>query len=349
MTAGQDDRPAAERHLPVLLDRCLDLLAPAIDRPGAVLVDATLGMGGHTEGAHARFPGLTVVGIDRDPEALALAGERLARFGDRFVGVHATYDAIDSVAAEHSRDGAGTVEGVLMDLGVSSLQLDEEDRGFSYAKDAPLDMRMDASSGPTAADLLADLDETELRRIISRYGEEKFAGRIAKEIVRRRGQAPLATTADLVSVLDAAIPAAGRRTGGNPAKRTFQALRIAVNGELDILSAALPRAVESLAVGGRIVVESYQSLEDRLVKAELARGATVSAPPDLPVVPETHQPYLSLLTRGAEEADEAELAANPRSKPVRLRAAERLRPTPDHLATNATNHPTHPVHHRSHR
>ncbi|MGC5626832.1 16S rRNA (cytosine(1402)-N(4))-methyltransferase RsmH [Georgenia sp. Z1344] len=323
------DRPTQDRHLPVLLERCLDLLAPALEAPGAVLVDATLGLGGHSEGALARFPGLRVIGIDRDTEALALATARLAPYADRFTGVHATYDEIDEVVAEHA---GGEVAGVLMDLGVSSLQLDETDRGFSYAHDAPLDMRMDATTGPTAADLLATLDERELRRILRTYGEEKFAPRLAAEIVRRRETAPLRTTADLVDVVDTAMPAAGRRTGGNPAKRTFQALRIAVNGELDILADALPRAVEALAVGGRIVVESYQSLEDRLVKAELARGAVTSAPPDLPVVPETHQPYLRLLTRGAEEADEVELAGNSRSRAVRLRAAERLRPTPDHLA-----------------
>ncbi|MGO1509299.1 MAG: 16S rRNA (cytosine(1402)-N(4))-methyltransferase RsmH [Actinomycetales bacterium] len=328
--AATDAWPATpERHLPVLLSRCLDLLAPALETPGAVLVDATLGLGGHTEGALARFPDLRVIGIDRDTEAHALAAERLAPYADRFTGVHATYDEIDEVVAEHA---GGAVAGVLMDLGVSSLQLDEAPRGFSYAHDAPLDMRMDTSDGPTAADLLATLDARELRRVLREYGEEKFAGRIADEIVRRRGTDPLRTTADLVDVIDVAMPAAGRRTGGNPAKRTFQALRIAVNAELDILTRALPRAVEALATGGRIVVESYQSLEDRLVKAELARGAVTSAPPDMPVVPETHQPYLRLLTRGAEGADEAELAANPRARAVRLRAAERLRPTPTHLA-----------------
>ncbi|MGC5616124.1 16S rRNA (cytosine(1402)-N(4))-methyltransferase RsmH [Georgenia sp. Z1491] len=331
MTTTPEPAPRAtqDRHLPVLLERCLDLLAPALEAPGAVLVDATLGLGGHAAGALARFPELRVIGIDRDTEALALAAERLAGYPGRFTGVHATYDEIDEVVAEHA---GGAVDGVLMDLGVSSLQLDETARGFSYSQDAPLDMRMDATTGPTAADLLATLDERELRRILRQYGEERFAPRLAAEIVRRRTTDPLRTTADLVAVVDAAMPAAGRRTGGNPAKRTFQALRIAVNGELDILAGALPRAVEALAVGGRIVVESYQSLEDRLVKAELARGATTSAPPDMPVVPDTHQPYLRLLTRGAEEADTGEVAANPRARAVRLRAAERLRPTPAHLA-----------------
>jgi 16S rRNA (cytosine1402-N4)-methyltransferase len=308
---------AAALHVPVLAERCLDLLAPAVGAPGAVLVDATLGMGGHAEAALRRFPALRVVGIDRDPQAIALASARLAPFADRFTAVHTTYDHVDDVAAEHGR--AGTVQGVLMDLGVSSLQLDAADRGFAYAQDAPLDMRMDQSTGISAAELLATADVAELRRILRVYGEEKFAGRIAAAIVRRR------------ETVRENIPQAARRTGGNPAKRTFQALRIAVNGELEVLERALPRAVEALAVGGRIVVESYHSLEDRAVKTVLARGATSSAPPDMPVEPESHRPYLRLLTRGAEEADEAERARNPRATSVRLRAAERLRPTPDHL------------------
>jgi len=316
----------------VLAARCLDLLAPAVERPGAVLVDATLGMGGHSELALQRFPELRVVGIDRDPQAIALAGERLAPFGDRFTAVHAVYDDVDRVAAEHAPRG---VDGVLMDLGVSSLQLDEAERGFAYAQDAPLDMRMDPTRGTSAAELLATAPAGELRRILRDYGEERFAGRIASAVVRRRQTQPLTRTGELVDLVRASIPAATRRTGGNPAKRTFQALRIAVNDELTVLEDALPRAVESLVVGGRIVVLAYHSLEDRAVKRALARGATSSAPPDLPVEPETHRPYLRLLTRGAEEADDAERAANPRATSVRLRAAERLRPTPDHMRPGA--------------
>ncbi|MPV37082.1 16S rRNA (cytosine(1402)-N(4))-methyltransferase RsmH [Georgenia subflava] len=322
---------AASLHVPVLAQRCLDLLAPAVGAPGAVLIDATLGMGGHTEAALRRFPGLRVVGIDRDPQAIELAGARLAPFVDRFTAVRTTYDHIDDVAAEHGRGGA--VDGVLMDLGVSSLQLDDAGRGFAYAHDAPLDMRMDQSAGISAAELLATAEEAELRRILRVYGEEKFAGRIAAAVVRRRESAPLTRTGELVEIVRENIPQAARRTGGNPAKRTFQALRIAVNGELEVLERALPRAVEAVTVGGRIVVESYHSLEDRAVKAVLARGATSFAPPDMPVEPETHRPYLKLLTRGAEEADAAEQARNPRAASVRLRAAERLRPTPDHLTT----------------
>jgi len=326
----QTDAGAAARHTPVLLQRCLDLLAPALAAPDAVMVDSTLGMGGHTEGVLRAFAHVRVVGIDRDPQALALAGARLAPFGDRFTGVHAVYDEIGDVL---DRLGIPAVQGVLMDLGVSSLQLDEAHRGFAYAQDAPLDMRMDPTTGPTAADVLNTYDERDIARVLRVYGEERFAARIARGVVRRREQAPLTRTSELVDIVRAGVPTATRRTGGHPAKRTFQALRIEVNGELAALERALPASVEALAVGGRIVVESYQSLEDRLVKRALAAGATSSAPPDLPVEPASHAPYLRLLTRGAEEADDAELARNPRSQSVRLRAAERLRPTPDHLRT----------------
>jgi len=319
---------AATRHTPVLLQRCLDLLEPALAEDGAVMVDSTLGMGGHTEGVLRAFPHVRVVGLDRDTQALELAGRRLAPFGDRFTPVHAIYDEIGDVL---ERLGIAQVQGVLMDLGVSSLQLDEAERGFSYAQDAPLDMRMDATAGLTAADVVNTYDERELARILRVYGEERFAPRIARNIVRARATAPLTRTGELVDILRASIPAATRKTGGHPAKRTFQALRIEVNGELEVLERAVPASIETLAVGGRIVVEAYQSLEDRIVKRAFAAGATSSAPPDLPVEPATHAPYLRLVTRGAEEADEAELARNPRSQSVRLRAAERLRPTPDHM------------------
>lgn len=319
--------PSPHRHVPVLLEECLTLLAPAVASSGAVVVDMTLGMGGHAEGVLRRFPEARVVGIDRDPEALALAGDRLRPFADRFTAVRAVYDDVGRVV---SRTVGAPVQGVLADLGVSSLQLDEPDRGFSYMRDAPLDMRMDPSTGPTAADVLNTYPETELVRIIRVYGEERFAPRIARAVVAARRRGPLRRTSDLVSIVREAIPAAAR-SQGNPAKRTFQAIRIEVNGELEVLERALPAAVECLAVGGRIVVLAYHSLEDRLVKRALARGAVSSAPRDLPVEPATHAPYLRLLTRGAEQASEAERAANPRSASVRLRAAERLRPTPDHL------------------
>ncbi|HEY5555292.1 MAG TPA: 16S rRNA (cytosine(1402)-N(4))-methyltransferase RsmH [Cellulomonas sp.] len=334
--SGSDDGSdvqvdAASRHTPVMLARCVELLEPALQGEGAVLVDSTLGMGGHTEAVLRTFPHVRVIGLDRDPQALDLAGRRLAPFGARFTGVHSVYDEIDDVLA---RLGITEVQGVLMDLGVSSLQLDETQRGFSYSQDAPLDMRMDASTGLTAADVLNTYDERDIARVLREYGEERFAGRIARRIVAERAKAPLTRTGELVDILRASIPAATRKTGGNPAKRTFQALRIEVNSELEALERALPVSIQALAVGGRIVVEAYQSLEDRLVKHALAVGAMSSAPAGLPIEPETHRPYLRLLTRGAEEADEAELARNPRSASVRLRAAERLRPTPDHLRSS---------------
>ena len=323
---------AAARHVPVLLQRCLDLLGPALQAPGAVMVDSTLGMGGHTEGVLAAFPHVRVVGLDRDPQALDLAGRRLAPYGDRFVGVHAVYDEIRGVL---DRLGIGAVQGVLMDLGVSSLQLDEPERGFSYAHDAPLDMRMDPTAGPTAADVLNTYDERDLARVLRAWGEERFAPRIARAVVRARARQPLQRTGELVELVRDAIPAAARATGGHPAKRTFQALRIEVNGELDALARALPESVDALAVGGRIVVEAYQSLEDRMVKRTFAAGATSSAPPDLPVEQPEHAPYLRLLTRGAEQAGDDEVARNPRAQSVRLRAAERVRPTPTHVARSA--------------
>ena len=319
---------AASRHAPVLLRRCVELLAPALSAPGAVLVDCTLGMGGHTQAVLDAVPEVRVIGLDRDAEAITLASSRLAGYGDRFVAVRAVYDELPEVLAELGLDH---VQGVLMDLGVSSLQLDETERGFSYAHDAPLDMRMDQSGGRTAAVVLATYSEAELARVLREWGEERFAGRIARRIVQSRDAAPFERTSQLVDVVRAAVPAATRHTGGHPAKRTFQALRIEVNRELEVLTRAVPAAVESLAVGGRIVVESYHSLEDRIVKRELARGAISSAPAGLPVEPETHRPYLQLLTRGAEMADEVEVASNPRSQSVRPRAAERLRPTPDHM------------------
>jgi 16S rRNA (cytosine1402-N4)-methyltransferase len=310
------------RHLPVLLDRVVALVSPALQAPGSVLVDATLGLGGHTEAILRQCPQANVVGLDRDRQALALAGERLTDFAARTTLVHAVYDEIPRILADLGLD---RVQGVLFDLGVSSLQLDETERGFSYAHDAPLDMRMDSSRGITAAEVLNTYPSAELARILSRYGEERFARRIADLVVREREKAPFTSSARLVEVIRTAVPAAARRTGGNPAKRTFQALRIEVNDELRVLERALPAAIDALAVGGRIVVMSYQSLEDRLVKHTLQERATSAAPPDLPVVPEGLEPELRLLTRGAEKADAAELAFNPRSASVRVRAAERVR------------------------
>jgi len=308
-----------------MLDRCVELLAPALAHPGSIAIDGTLGMGGHTEAILSRCPEAKVVGIDRDPQAIALASQRLAPFGERFVAHHAEYDDIQGALQAARADAA---DGILLDLGVSSLQIDEAERGFSYAQDAPLDMRMNPLDPVTAADILREADEAELARILREYGEERFAPRVARAIVRRRAEQPILRSGDLVDIVRAAIPAATRTPGSNPAKRTFQALRIAVNQELDVLERALPRAVAATAVGGRIVVMSYHSLEDRLVKREFAAGAESSAPVGLPVIPEDDAPYLRLLTRGAEKAPLAEAEVNPRSKPVRLRAVERLRATP---------------------
>ena len=308
-------------HTPVLLERCVELLAPALAADGAVLVDATLGMGGHSEAFLERFPTLHLIGLDRDPQALAIAGERLARFADRITLVHTVYDGIAEAVA-----GAGfdRVDGILFDLGVSSLQLDRAERGFAYAQDAPLDMRMDPTTGPTAADVLADFSEGELRRIFERYGDEKLAGRYARAIIAERATAPITTSAHLVRVLTAATP--GALLGqGHPAKRVFQALRIEVNGELVALDAAIPAGMDLLRVGGRIVVMSYQSLEDRLVKQDFARAIASTAPAGLPVELPEHAPRFRLLVKGAELADEEERARNSRAIPVRLRAAERVR------------------------
>ena len=317
------DRDPAQLHVPVLLNECLDMLAPAIEAPGAVLIDATLGMGGHTEAALTRFPQLTVFGIDRDPSAIALASKRLEAFGPRFRAFHTTYDKMDEVAAQAP---SGMVDGILMDLGVSSLQLDQEDRGFSYSHDAPLDMRMNPQTGISAAQLLASASKEEITRILRVYGEEKFASKIAGRIVATRESESLTRTSQLAQIVRDCIPAPARRTGGNPAKRTFQALRIAVNDELTILEAALPAALAHLRVGGRIVIESYQSLEDRLVKDIFRRGATDQAPAGVPMIPEELQARLRLLTRGAQLADDTEKSHNPRSASVRLRGAQMIRP-----------------------
>ena len=316
---------AAERHVPVLRDRVVELLAPALSEPGAVYLDGTLGMGGHAEAVLERFPGARLVGVDRDREALALAAERLAPYAGRSSFVHAVYDELPEVLADL---GLRTVDAVLFDLGVSSLQLDEPERGFAYSQDAPLDMRMDQSTGRTAADVLNTYDADELSSVLRDFGEERFARKIAAAVVRERQVEAFTTSARLVELLRRVVPAASQRSGGHPAKRTFQALRIEVNAELSVWARALPRAVDALAVGGRIAVLSYHSLEDRTTKQVFAQGARSTTPAGLPVELPEHAAYLRLLTRGAEEASPQEQAANPRSASVRLRAAERTRATP---------------------
>ncbi|MGF6836021.1 16S rRNA (cytosine1402-N4)-methyltransferase [Paenarthrobacter sp. TE4293] len=324
-------KPTSERHVPVLKDRCINLLAPGFEAARKrgqtpVAIDATLGMGGHSEAMLQRFPDLHLVGIDRDEEALALAGARLEPFSNRIDLVHAVYDEIEDVLADL---GIAEVHGILMDLGVSSLQLDERGRGFAYSYDAPLDMRMDTSRGQTAADVVNTYSEEELVRIIRKWGEEKFAGRIANRIVNARAGKPFATTGELVEQIRSVVPAAAAKSGGHPAKRTFQALRIEVNEELDVLERAVPAAVAATAMGGRIVVMSYHSLEDKIVKSVFQTGSKSSAPLGFPVELEEHQPELKTITKGTEVPTAAEIAENPRAASARLRAVERIKPRRD--------------------
>lgn len=310
-------------HVPVMLGRVLALLRPALELPGSVFVDMTLGLAGHSIEFLRACPAARLVGLDRDPGALEIARTRLAEFGDRVDLVHADNDRLPSVLAGL---GIERVHAVLFDLGVSSMQLDEDERGFSYSRDVGLDMRMNPLQPMTAATVLAEYSAADLTRILRVYGEERFAQRIVAAIVRRRETSPLTTTGELAALVAGAVPAAARRKGsGHPAKKTFQAVRIEVNAELDVLTAALPAALDALRVDGRIAVLSYHSLEDRITKQTLAASATTSVPDGVPVVPEAYQPSLKLLTRGAEKADDAEIADNPRARSARLRAAIRIK------------------------
>lgn len=313
----------ADRHIPVMADRIDAILAPALTGPRPVLIDATLGLGGHTLALLTAHPALHIIGIDRDPAALAHASERIAAAGaaSRFTAVHTIYDGISEVAAEFSPAG---IDAVLFDLGVSSMQLDRAERGFAYAADAPLDMRMDPTRGITAAQVLASYPEAEIARILRIYGEERFATRIARAVTARRDRAPIAGSADLVELIRSAIPAAAQRTGGHPAKRTFQALRIEVNDELGALRRAVPAALAALRPGGRLAALAYHSLEDRIVKHAIAPLTVSTTPPDLPVELPGHEPTFRWLTRGAERPSAQETAANPRASSARLRAAQRI-------------------------
>ncbi|HSE09757.1 MAG TPA: 16S rRNA (cytosine(1402)-N(4))-methyltransferase RsmH [Nocardioidaceae bacterium] len=315
-------------HVPVLLDRVVALVTPALSRPDrerTVFVDATLGLGGHSEAVLQACPQAHLVGVDRDVHALERAQRRLERYADRASFAHAVYDEIPEVLADLGFEHA---DAILFDLGVSSMQLDVRERGFAYAEDAPLDMRMNDTAGQTAADVLNTYSVEDLTRILKTYGEERFARRIAEAIVRERSREPFTRSARLVELIREAIPAPARRTGGHPAKRTFQALRIEVNDELQVLERAIPAATDAIGVGGRVVVMSYHSLEDRMVKRAFAEQTRLDVPLDLPFVPEGQEPALRLLTRGAEKASEAEIAQNPRAASVRLRAVERVRRTP---------------------
>lgn len=312
----------SELHVPVSLDRALEVLGESLKAPGAVLVDCTLGLGGHTEAFLKQFPELHVIAIDRDPQAIALATERLKPFEGRVDFVNTTYDNIDEAIEEL---GVEKVDAILLDLGVSSMQLDQRDRGFAYSYEAPLDMRMDASKGKTAADVVNGYSEEELSRIFFEYGEERYSKAIAKAIVARRSESAFETSTDLAALIAKVVPFIPGKSHGHPAKRVFQALRIEVNEELDVLRATMPRAIHALATDGRILVMSYHSLEDRIVKQALVSAATSSAPVDLPIELPEHAPQLRLLTKGAEPASQQEIENNPRSASVKIRAAVKIR------------------------
>jgi 16S rRNA (cytosine1402-N4)-methyltransferase len=313
---------AAAGHLPVMVEEVLDLFAPALQPTGAILVDATLGRAGHARALLEAHPGLVLIGVDTDSQAIEESRRLLAPYAERVTLVHAVYDELPELLAGR---GDLRVQGVLFDLGASSPQLDDPGRGFAYSYDAPLDMRMDQSGPLTAADVVNTYPAGQLARVLRDYGEERFARRIADAVVRERARAPLSSTGQLAEIVRESIPAPARRTGGNPAKRTFQALRIEVNRELATLQAALPAALDSLAVGGRIVALAYHSLEDRAVKAALAQAAADRTPPGLPVPLESARPTFRLLTRRAQRPSADEVAANPRAASARLRAAERIR------------------------
>ncbi|MFN8127027.1 MAG: 16S rRNA (cytosine(1402)-N(4))-methyltransferase RsmH [Candidatus Nanopelagicales bacterium] len=305
-------------HVPVMGERICELLAPALSA-GGVMIDATVGLAGHTLLVLERFPDVRVVGIDRDPDALRIATERTAGFPGRFVPHAGVFDDIPVALAAA---GADTAAAVLFDLGVSSMQLDSDRRGFAYSRETILDMRMDPTAPVTAADVVNGYDTEELARVFRQYGEERFAGRIARAIVAARSTAPVTTTTQLADLCDSAVPMAGRRRG-HPAKRVFQALRIEVNDELGALRRALDVAVRSTRLEGRLAVLSYHSLEDRIVKRAFAAGAHPPVPAGLPVVPDSARPFLDLLTRGAEKPSDAEIADNPRAASARLRAVSR--------------------------
>jgi 16S rRNA (cytosine1402-N4)-methyltransferase len=307
-------------HLPVMRDRIVALLAPALQQPGSRYLDCTVGLGGHARAVLEACPQARLIGIDRDPAALDLAAENLADFAGRVEFYQAIYHELDEVLVEA---GVSSVQAICMDLGLSSLQIDSTDRGFAYATDAPLDMRMDPGQDVTAATLVNGLDAVALARLLRTLGDERFADRIARRIVAAREARPIQSSAELVRIIVDAIPMAARNTGGHPAKRSFQALRIAVNEELSSLAEALPAALEALSPGGRLAVLAYHSGEDRLVKRAFAQATADRVPPGMPVVPEELKARFHLLTRGAERPEESETTTNPRAASARLRAIAR--------------------------
>jgi len=305
-------------HDPVLADKVTELLGPIV-RDGGVVVDATLGRAGHARRLLDAAPPAHLIGIDRDPKALEASGAYLAAYSER---VRLVRDDFKNLATVLERLGHPTVRGILLDLGVASPQIDDAHRGFSFRRDGPLDMRMDPAQQLTADDVVNTYDERSLTRVLREYGEERFATRIVRAIVRAR---PITSTVSLAEIVKDAIPAATRRTGGHPARRTFQALRIEVNDELGALEAVLPAAVDALEPGGRLVVISYHSLEDRLVKRHLASEVgSCTCPPDFPVCRCGAQARLRILTRRPLRPSSEEIARNPRAEAAKLRAAERL-------------------------
>ena len=314
--------PISQLHVPVSLERALEILGESLTKPGSVLVDCTLGLGGHTEAFLERFPTLRVIAIDRDPQAVGLATERLKPFEGRVDFVNTTYDNIDEAIEEL---GIKKVDAILLDLGVSSMQLDQRERGFAYSYEAPLDMRMDPSKGKTAAEVVNSYSEDELSRIFFEYGEERYSKAIAKAIVVARASKPFETSTELAALIAKVVPFIPGKSTGHPAKRVFQALRIEVNEELDVLRATMPRAIHALATDGRILVMSYHSLEDRIVKQALVAASTSSAPLDLPIELPEHAPQLRILTKGAEQASQQEIEINPRAASVKIRAAVKIR------------------------
>lgn len=321
-------------HLPVMAREVVELLLPV---PGGMIVDCTVGGGGHSAALLDARPDVHVLGLDRDADAVEAARSRLARFGDRARVVQGGFERLGMYVGSSGAGsgGAGTsgegekVMGILMDLGVSSAQLDRPERGFSFRFDAPLDMRMDAKQTLTAAEVVNGYEESQLAAVISQYGEERFARRVAHAIVANR---PVRTTRELAEIVRDAIPAATRRRGPHPARRTFQAIRMEVNRELPNLADGLDESVHVIGRGGRVLVLAYHSLEDRMVKETFARWAGEDAerdvPPKMPVAPPRPRPLFRVLTRRPLRPSQAEIAENPRAESARLRAVERLAGVP---------------------
>lgn len=306
-------------HKPVLLDECLEALAI---KPYGIYLDGTLGRAGHSLEIVKRLTTGRLIGIDRDETAIAAAQERLADYADRVTLVHSNFDRVGEILDELGIDGA---DGMLFDLGVSSPQLDDAERGFSYMHDAPLDMRMDRTAALCAREVVNEWSYEELRRILFAYGEERYASLIAKHIVQKREEAPIETTLQLAEIIKAAMPPSALREKQHPAKRSFQAIRIAVNGELDALPPMLEAAADKLHTGGRLAVISFHSLEDRIIKQTMQALATgCTCPPNFPVCVCGKKPKMKLISRKPIVSGEAELAYNPRARSAKLRVAEKL-------------------------